>query len=219
MSLVIGNTSTTAGAGGAGLSWSHDSDGDLLVVGVSGSDGGAYTTTVTYNGVPMTQKIRKRTSASQGYAELFYLESPASGSNTVVVTFSEAVNDAVAGGVSISGYEAGDPVGASNSASGNSTAISTSVTTTADNSIVIDMAMQGGNTSMTIGASQTQRFFNSSAGSWINTGRCSTEPKVSAGAVTMSWTLGGSRDWAQVAMEIKESTASVGGGNFLGLLY
>jgi len=128
MAIGFGNTSTNAAQGTT--SWSHNSNGNFLLVGLN-ETGGAVSG-ITYNSVAMTKIGTTLTFAGIGrYLELWGLASPTAGANTVAITGSANVN---AGAVSISGYDSNSGF---NSGTAAASPISINVTTTVDNAYVI----------------------------------------------------------------------------------
>lgn len=185
------------------LTFSHTCSGSsrILIVGVVAEGAHTGITGVTYNGVALT----KQTGVNQGSysASLWYLVAPATGSNNVVV--SVGTNKYLrAGSISLTGAAQSSPIDGSNTASGVTSTPSVSVTTSVANSWVIDVVESETQTTA-VGGGQTSRFHTASG---IVDCSGSTEPTTSAGAVTMSWTMGGADFWASAAMGIKESTST-----------
>jgi len=89
----------SAGSGSTTISWSHTASGSnrAVFVGVAvGSNSASYTNytrTVTYGGTGMTSLgVINTNNAAAGFVELFYLMSPATGSQTVQVTLNTGTN-------------------------------------------------------------------------------------------------------------------------------
>jgi len=213
---IAHNSSTNSGKRNtvSSFSWSHECTGsDLtLIVGVSIRESTVAdrpVSSVIYNADSLIKIDEQNNDTGSTLASLWYRAGPdTGGSYTVQVTMDGTCSDVVGGATSLTGTDA-DPIGASSKGSGKSKEASVVVTTEEDNSWVHDVAIWYesfmGNDA--VGADQTERW-NIDAGTRYGAG--STEPKVSAGNVTMSWDIGGvaDRDWTMVAAEIKEKAAA-----------
>ena len=190
------NTATTnlSSADGTSKTFSHTSDGKPLIVRVS-LIGGATGVTVTYNGVSVPVK-KENTYSTYYYAGLFYLATPASGANNVVVSWTTSCGSAISA-QNIAGADA--PVNEV-AAGGNNTTPSVNVTSNAS-SLVVDCVMWRSNAggTMTVGAGQTENFANV-----INTGgqytRHGGSYETGAATTTMSWTVSSTNEWSIVAV-------------------
>lgn len=172
---------------GSSYSWLHTIGGQdrILIVGISMlSVAGSSVSSITANGQAMT-KLRHDVSVSGTVrTELWYIVAPATGSITIAVTLSTAL-DSVAGGISLKGVDQVSPVDAENGGTGLGDPATINVTTVKNNCWVVDVIATA-DTAITVGAGQTQRHNISGA---LGSGAGSTEgPKTPAGAVTMSWT-------------------------------
>src|SRR4051812_6117328 len=111
---------SSAGFNGAGSPWTYsfnNASGTLLVVGVLATCTSGATVTisgVTYNGVAMTAVPSGTVSWSSGASKItfFYLLNPATGSNTVSITWSASSGaiDSISGAISFTGNDAANPV-------------------------------------------------------------------------------------------------------------
>lgn len=216
MALAYDNSSgsDTDASALSGITLSHSCGGSnrALIVGIAGwqkSAGTGSVSGVTYGGVAMTEVGSIRTGSVLTY--LFKLANPASGANNIVVTLSGTHFYTVkVQAVSYTDADQTDPVEAYNTASGYGKTASVAVTTVSADAIVHDMMHHYGTNASTVGADQTQR---QQANGNSTTGATSTEPKASAGSVTMSWTwLTNNRDWSTIAAAIKPYSGG-GGGN------
>ena len=166
------------------------------------------TNSVTYNGVAMTKAVDS-IEASSNRAELWYLASPATGSNNIVVTFSAATDDAlVIGSISYTGVDNASPIGATASQAGatTSTAPSINITTLNNNSYIMDAMYKNSTATETATAPQTEVWGQVDAyGTEGGAGSYKSFP--TAGATSMAWTLSASTLWIMCAMEIKESVS------------
>jgi hypothetical protein len=203
------------------LSWSHTCTAcDLIVVKTHARDETLtqlVVTGVTYNSVALTkarEDIRDGVSWEVG-SGVWYLKAPATGANTVQVSFTGNTEMAAASATTLSGVDQTTPLDASNGATGLSAAPSVNVTTVADNAWVIDsVTMDNEPPFSAVGAGQVSRENRDC--STVNGGAAcgsSTEgPKTPAGSVTMSWTAGSSNDWAIAAASFAPSGGGGGGG-------
>ena len=211
--MIVFDAASNSGFGGArsSFSWLHTTSGTnrLLYVGVTTVDDSV--TGVTYNGVAMTLIDSQAASTGDSKVTTFYLVNPTSGSNTVEVTLggSEIANGSYAAAVSLTGVDQTSPLDASNKAQ----AATVDVTVVAAQSWVIDTFARLASTVVTVGAGQTERW-NAASDLGLRVAG-STEPNVSAGAVTMNWT-GGSYAPCIVAASFKPAPPVI--GNPIGLL-
>lgn len=165
----------------------------------------------TYAG---TAIVEDTTSTNDMNEKMGHLIAPASGANTLTHTI--AVGEAGHGifGISFTGaHQTTQPDQASPTpATGTSTAPSISVTTTTDNSIVVDNLIVR-TTTLTVDVSQTQIANQAIDSATARKQGGSYEQKVSAGAMTMSWSLADSKLWTLQAVTIRESGTVVAGTN------
>lgn len=162
---------------------------------------------ITYNGVAMTQ-ISALTSATQK-SWVYYLASPTTGTNNISVDFSAACSYLHMAAVGYSGADTASPVGATQTYYSNSltSTLNGSLTTTADNSFILDFIAAGGDgDTTTAGSSQTQRSYQSS-GFQTSAWELSVP---TAGATTTNYTLNGTNDYtySRTVVELKQSTSS-----------
>ena len=192
-------------------SWSHTcwSVNRYLFVSVSMlSVAGSSVTSITYNGVAMTFIGAQASAVGAVRVELWGLIAPASGSNTVAVTLSAAL-DSVASAISLNNVHQTSPTEGFNSATATNVGAAdatVNVTTVADNDWVLD-GVATDDTAITVGAGQTSR--NNVTGA-LGSGANSTEgPKTPAGSVTMSWTnVAALATWSIAAVGIRDINAS-----------
>ena len=158
----------------------------------------------THAGTTMTA-VASEAWVSPIATRLFYLASPAGGTNNVVVDF---VGAPLAGTVVIftcSGVDTSSPIRASNSATGTGTAVTVTVAGVLTGDVVLDlMATDIATTNPTIGASQTN----------LNTGNDGGEmgwgasQQAGADGGAMSWTTSLSQEWAIAAVAIVPATTT-----------
>lgn len=200
-SNVVTSTRTATSA-----SWSHTvgtGSNRMLVVGVSLVDTSTNNVTgITYGSVALTRiGTVSRTSSSYRYiTEIWYLLSPASGTDTITVNVANTAS-IVAGAVSFAGVNLGDPIGAFVSANGSSRTPSVNATTVAGDVVIDTMTTRGGRT-CTVGSGQTAQWNPTSAGgSGYAKGQGSTK-LAAGGSTTMSWSINQSSNWTIGAVPI-----------------
>lgn len=210
MALVIDATSSVAGSGAGPFTWVHTCSGSdrFLLLGISYYDSGDTISAVTYNGDALTEVPSSTVSNGQYSAALYSLIAPDTGSNTVSVTFTGSVFDFGAGAVSYTGADQVAPLGTAATDTGTSTTPSVDVTSTTGEIVQDALAMIHSGT-LTVGASQTQRW-NSTGGFGFIKYAGSTES--GATTTTMSWSNSTSQDWAIVGVAVKPDSG--GGGSF-----
>ena len=198
---AVSNSGNSILYGKSSCSWSHTCTGANRVLVVCLQTFISAVTSVKYNGVAMTE-AKSQGSAFGYYSRIYYLVNPATGANLIAVVMTG--NTYGAGeAISFTGADTDSPLGANESATNTGTAVSTSITTTAANSFIVDCLKSDGSDvgNPTVGAGQTTiaiiakpSNFNSQAASY--------KAKSTAGATTMTWTLSTSAQWAHVAVEI-----------------
>lgn len=210
----IDNTSNSTGTNqDTDFSWSHTIstvDNTILVVGVSWRNSGPGTETVTgvtYNSVACTFIRKDEYFNSQSRSTAFYyIVNPSSGTNIVEVTFSGTVWRAVGGAVSITGIDQTNPIDVhSGTAGGSGTSVSTNITTTVDNTWIVDVICnREGTSTATAGGGQTERWdYLTGSGEIVGSG--STKQLATAGSTSMSWTVD-SGIWSQSVVALKIAT-------------
>jgi len=167
--------------------WSYNHSSGNLLVAVFNTDDATLAdmdiSSVTYNSVPMTQVV-ERLVDGHGSVEIWYLENPATGSNTLQWSQAGKITDLVVGAVSMNNYGG---VGTSNSTTGTSATPSVSVTGVEASSIVVDGIVSDDRNPISLGGSGDNRNarWNIDVGSEQLAG--STEDPASDGTVTMDW--------------------------------
>lgn len=211
---ISADTSTksisTGYSGSGSFTWSHTCTGaSLLIVAVSlwqDVAGTGTVTAMTYNGTSMT-KANAITNVAMR-AEIWYLLSPAAGTNTVSAT--------VTGDTDQRGFVSSSWIGTATSSvldtanagtTGSASPITGSVTPTTSNALVIDAASRYGTAAVTKGGSQTLLQSDvtgstTTASSYLIAGAPSAQ--------TLSWTTTGSNDWAHVVASFKENPLNSG---------
>lgn len=166
----------------------------VLLIGID--DTGGSLSTVTYNGVGLTQHASAGGASPGRRNFVYYLIDPPTGANTVVVTWTGDA-EILAFAASFSGAHQTTPLGTAASATATSTAPSIEVASGTDD-LVIDLVHTTGDPGLTEGGGQTQREVESNQFSAIGV---STGSGV--GSVTMSWTLGLSVAWTHIGVCVK----------------
>lgn len=209
-----GDAATTFGANtGPGWTNAWDNQGDLLMVSVGiGYEDADNDPTWQYNAVSMTLiGAYAGTGSQHNKAGLFYLASPATGSNNLVGSWASGNKLLTASISSWDGVDTGGtPFGTSAQASGSSTTISTSVSS-ASGEVVIDAGnfyVTTGGRTLTVGASQTQISQGTSAADSSLGNRCGQSTEPGAASVTMSWTISSSSAWTISAVPMKPAAGA-----------
>ncbi len=129
-------SSTGSSTGGGPASWSHTNSGSLLVVHVVTQDKRDTITDVTYNGVSMTlAKAQSSGINTAGRVSTYYLANPATGANTVTVTYSNFSGNGVIG--LAESYNGAGGIGATNGQTTTADPQTLAVTTTINNSWLV----------------------------------------------------------------------------------
>lgn len=198
-------SSTTCGAVSS-VSWSHTCTGcDFLAVGITVRDNASTTiSSVTYNGAALTFIGQNNSSFMRAW--LYYMKAPATGTNTVAITFGGSLSVGCAvGGVSLAGVDQTSPIGVAASGNGVSSTPSISLTPV-DPGIGWGVDVITSLTSApTEGSAQTERW--EQLDGLNNYGAMSTLP-FDSDPDTMDWTLSGSLRWALVGVEVNAATST-----------
>ena len=198
------------------ISWSHTNTGTnlILVVGISIKDGVdadrqvSTTTLPTYNTVNMTQSNYANNDADNFTEEFWYLINPATGANTISITYNQSEDVSYGHSVSYAGVHQTTPIdGTAGGNINNANSISTSTVTVADNAWVIDLARNnnactGVNLATTI-AGQLELAEASSSN--LAAALSDKGPITPAGATSMGWDDGcndGFMEWQHLLVRI-----------------
>lgn len=194
------------GSGVSSMTWSHVVSGSdrLLLVGVYQTAGDTTTiSSVTYNGVAMTEVLREVEATLKVTCAIYRLIAPDTGTHDVVVTFSGTVSDCGGGSCSYTGVHQTTPLGTAVKASALSGGPATVDASSAAGEIVFG-ALGTISIDVAVGTGVNDRWeyeVDGSAGH-ISAGG----DKTGAASVTMSWTLTTGTSWAIGAVPIKPST-------------
>ncbi len=219
--IVVDNSSVKAERNTNLVNWPHNvgvGADRLLIVGVSFYNNPNRTVTgVTYDTVPLFP-IGAVNNGNSIRVELWRLVNPNTGNNQVRVSLS-GNTQAVAGAVSFTGVDQGNPIDAGPvSNTGNNAAPTVNIATLSDNAFVIDtlgiFLAALPDATANVGAGQVSQWNDRTTGGGGGTqhvrGAGSTEgPITPAGNVTMSWTLSAARSWAITAVALKPSPSGV----------
>jgi len=195
------------------VTWSHTVSGSdtLLAVHIAQRGSGFPAAGgVTYNGVSLTS-AQQDGPISFIHSSIWYLANPATGTNTVSVTFPSAPTRSVSGAVSLTGVDQSSPLDANNGSTGTGTTASVAVTTVADNAWVIGGVgvRTAASETITVGAGETQDWNVLDTANGLRAGGSHTTAAVTpAGAHTMDWTISASLAWAISAASFKPAAGA-----------
>ena len=207
MAIAIDSTVTFNRSSATTHSFTFDNvAGDFLLIGFNNNNGGSTTvSSITYNGVGLTV-VDTQTVPNANLATVWRLSNPAIGSNTVLITLSNA-NNVVGALQSYTGVDLASPIDATNKGTSWNigTAMSLPITTITDNTRLFAQAYIARNvTSLATGT--TSILTANGAGLTIR----STNEIASAGATSLAWTASSTEFQGHVIVALKE--ASGGGG-------
>ena len=173
---------------------------------------------ITYNGTALTVLKTQASALGAIRAEVWGLVAPATGSNTIAVTLSAAL-DSAGSASSYTGVHQTSPTEGSNSATATNVGAAdatVTITTVADNDWAVDTVATD-DTAITVGAGQVSRANTSGT---LGSGALSDEgPKTPAGTVTMSWQdVGALATWSIVAVGLRPVAAAALGGGAIPLI-
>lgn len=226
MALAIDATSGSNlyhnGTGSQVLSFSHTCSGNdrvLIVAAAARYDGGSPGISgITYGGIAMDE-IGSSSDTSR-VIKFFRLVNPATGANTIAITFTRGSGTGemfMCGiGVSFTDADQTTPVENFNSAIGTSTTPSVSINSNAVD-IVIDAYgySMGGDADATVGAGQTSRGIQNSGANGTQPARrlqLGVSTEIGAGSVSMDWTLATSNPWNHLGVSVRDKIRPSAGG-------
>lgn len=208
--ITSGNVSTAQPAAyyDDSITHAHNNDGDYLIVdyfhGVVGTDA---PTSVTYNGVAMTQLASQAVTGYGGrQVTRFGLVNPAAGVNNVVLTFASDGLDGVLIVHSYGGVNQTTPTGTTVTVQGGSGDTVTVNAASASGEIVVDallIAFEADSMTVTAGAGQTESANLDStgiAGTYVGG---AVSRKNGETTTTMTWTQSAAKNWALLATPLK----------------
>lgn len=180
----------------------------LIVVGVSIYQLGSQTvSSVVFKGSENFTQIGS-CSATNSFmrTDMWRLIAPTTGSGDIVITLSASVDDTgwTTGAVLYNGADQTTPLGTCVTASGASTTptvdVSSAATEIVQDAVITEASLTG------VGSGQTERW-RIDTGAGGGKGGGSTE--TGSATTTMSWTKGGSNNWAISAVAVKPAAAAV----------
>lgn len=202
MALAIDVNSASAALGGnATATWNHVGGAGALgvvVVRVSVLTTSASTFTATYGGVSMTQAF-KHTNTGGAFPihnAAFYLLTPASGTQSVVVTPSSGAVWGECGATTFTGNNTSTPLGAETSQNANAGSDTIAFSSISGN-IILDL-IQLDTSGITLTANQNQDY-NTGTSAFSAAGQHASS---TGGTVNMTWTLGSSKQLIHTAFEV-----------------
>lgn len=204
------STGTTGTSQANSLSWNHTTSNDFRLLEVSVICQEDVTiSSITYNAVGLTFRSSETRVSGNLRVEKWTLTAPALGTNAILVTFSGNTY-ATGFGVSLNNVDQTSPIDATGTATnGSSTSASDSITTINNNSLILDVVGTAIDPqTFTVGSNQT--LLEEKSDSATRTGAISTKLMETAGATTMSYTLGTTGDWAMVTVSYKGVTNAGG---------
>lgn len=209
MAVAFDAVSTLTPTTSSTPSWTHTPVGTPTAVAVCFAvvdNSGKTVSSVTYGGAACSL-VKSQTNGGPWTSYIYALASPASGPQTVAVTWSGTLSHgADYDAVTVTGSNTSTAMSNFGSGTGSDN-VPTSTTTSTTNELVVDVITTAeGNVSATPTAGQTAILDNVIASS--HSGRGSR--KAGAASVTMSWTLAGSATWTSVCASFKEAGAAGG---------
>lgn len=201
MALAVDATSSDSAISADTLTVPHTCTGsDLALVVCMQKSGAVNVTDCQYNSTVMTASV----SFGSRNHRIFTLANPDTGTNNWVVDLVGTASETITGGgVSFTGADTADLVGATGTTTNTTDAApSTTITTDRDGSYVVDSLFVNGTQTITVDGSQTAfEDLENVAGQG---GAGSYELKATAGSIDMDWTLSGSVQWDHGVAEIQE---------------
>lgn len=195
---VTPNTAT-----GQSPSFSHTSNGELLIVIAHAN--APTVTSVTYAGANLTKGTEQ---TLNGPVSIWYKTNPASGSNPVQVNYTSPPGTQAQIAMNVSGADITNPIGAatgSNAASGQPS--SDTITTTVANSLILDALtlLSQEESIISPAANQTTQYLLTEQSRQAGSTRNAAAP----GTYAMTWSFSQNRQYAHAIVEIRARPASV----------
>lgn len=190
------------------VSWSHTVNAGsdlLLVVGVSIDNDNDYPSGVTYNGVAMTNIANQAVSnGSFGASSAWQLVNPATGANTVQVTY--AIADTFgANSISFSGVDQASPIGDIDQNTSSSASWSPTLTTTSGDYVFV-VTSSNNDVTQTVTTGSEEWDDNSNVGAHTTAALSS----IASGSLTgVAWTWSSAETNSYIAFTIQQSTLDV----------
>jgi len=212
MALTVDAATSAENSLQTSLTWSHTCTGSdlVLVVGISFyQNTNSFVSGVTYNSVAMTLIPNSSTNNGAYFSLMYGLIAPSTGANDIVVTMGgNAPFELGCGAISWTDAHQTTPFGTANTATGNSTSPSVTVSSGASEVVMANLIILHSGT-LSVGAAQTSRW-NEIGASGFTKYAGSTEPGDAS--TIMSWSNTTTQTWAITAVPIKP-TAAVSAGS------
>ncbi len=167
----------------------------ILVVGINKA-GSTAISSVRYSGLDLTE-IRSDGNSNNARTSLWYMVNPPVGTADVVITVG-LVETLTAGSISLTGVNQTNPINVHNGATGSSTAPAVTLTTTNDETWIVDV-VGASDGAMAAGAGQIERWEDVTGST---SGAGSTEFTSSDGTYAMTWSYAASTNWAISAVAL-----------------
>lgn len=206
------DTSTNSGAqlAASTFNWSHTVSGSdrILVVGYGGRDataGDMVLTSVTYGTLALTKLRSDAVTVDTSFrSEIWYLIGAPTGSASITVTSTGAVEACAASATSFTGVHQISPIAGQGGASGITLALSCNVVTVLDKAWIMDILYSRSGT-ITANVAQTE-ITNLGVNSNDDKVGSSYKPNVTAITNTMDWTESNDgNDWVMSAIALRPS--------------
>lgn len=199
MAIAFDAASNGTGVSISPIQWNHTNAGNILFIGVAFSTTTGSVTSVTYGG--KSAALITRVVGSSTSVEMWKVIDPPSGTNQVSVAFTGTAFGN-GGAISFTGFVTVDGY---SSATGSTSSLSASVTTSDTSCWVLDIAVEEESFSngLTISGSGTQRV-NVAVGSGLaNMGMSTYGPTDPAGSTSLTWTNNNNTPtWSQAIVAI-----------------
>lgn len=176
----------------------------MLIVGISTKSNTRTIASAVY-GAQNLILLRSDPNGTAGKTFILYLLNPASGTNTLTITFDTTAK----GGMTVTSYtgvDQSDPIDTHNGGSGNSATASVTLTVITNNSWILQQVNADGNVTIAgWGAGQVQRCVGQTGGAPAtrNAVGGNDEGPLSAGAQTQTATISATAQWATSAVAFK----------------
>lgn len=176
----------------------------------STSGGALQVSTVTYNGVALTNLRRDTNSSFSDFAsELWYVLAPSTGANTVVVTYNRALATPAAEGaraaaLSLTGVRQVSPEVHNGGSASSASSIATSITSVADNAWQVDVVNQYQTNAITVAGGQTEKvnLGYTSSSTTRHIGMSIKGPLTPPASTTFTWNGSAGNYFAQSVVSI-----------------
>lgn len=188
MAIALDTSTRSSITTGTSITWAHTVTGSDTMGFAGAAEGGTSSdllTGITWNGSAMTAAGTGKVQVpADAWVYLYYVVAPTTGN--IVASFSGTVTDAYGYGASYTGAkQTGQPDGSTTNTGSTINSLTTSVTTTADNSWGV---LIGGSSNYTLGADTgyTERQASGATGGIGSTFGDSNGPKTPAGSLSLA---------------------------------